>query len=98
MYDAAKDFQQENKTGTLAWVEPQDASCDVCQGMVDMSSEQDPADADTMLALDLPAHSHCPHYLVVVQADVPTDQPVWGQDLGPSDGGSASSSGDEAAA
>jgi hypothetical protein len=103
MYDAASQFQQENKTGTQAWVEPQDASCDVCQGMVDMSSEQDPADADTMLALELPAHSRCPHYLVVVQAEVPADQPLWGSDLGPTgSGGDAApadaSSGDEAAA
>jgi hypothetical protein len=104
LFDGAKDFQDQNQTGTVGWIEPREGVCSACQDAIDLGDEQSPVDADTLYALDWPLHQSCEHGPVTVQIDVPPDQALWGENLGPTDGGGdaapadASSSGDEAAA
>lgn len=99
LFDAAKTFQSENQTGTVGWIEPRDAVCGACQDAIDLGDEESPVDADTLYSLDWPLHPSCEHGPITVQVDVPPDQTLWGEGLGPQDGGgNASSSGDEAAA
>jgi hypothetical protein len=104
LFDAAKNFQDQNQTGTVGWIEPREGVCSACQDAIDLGDEQSPVDADTLYALDWPLHQSCEHGPVTVQIDVPPDQALWGQDLGPTAAGGdamsadASSSGDEAAA
>jgi hypothetical protein len=78
MFDATKEFQDQNGTAEVGWVEPQDAECDACQEACDLGDESDPVDADTLLSLDLPLHRGCPHGVVLVQRDdIPDDQSLW---------------------
>lgn len=74
-------------------------NCQACNDAIDLGDETDPVDADTLLQLEWPLHAGCDHNCVLQQIDVPADQSLWGENLGPQDGGgNASSSGDEAAA
>jgi hypothetical protein len=101
LFDGAKDFQSENSTGTVGWIEPREGVCSACQDAIDLGDEQSPVDADTLYALDWPLHQSCEHGPVTVQIDVPPDQALWGENLGPTDTSGApadASSGDEAAA
>jgi hypothetical protein len=83
LFDATKEWQDQNGTGTVGWVEPQDGQCEACNEAIALGSPDDPCDADTLLDLDLPLHPRCPHGVHIEQQSVDADTPLWGEDLGP---------------